>query len=67
MKTDAELDAIALKLYWHHEHGEQRAEFKLLRSIELDAWREARELVGDNSVLTVLPEMDRIIQQLQLK
>lgn len=73
MKTDAELDALARSIT--EGYGDAATQRKLLRSIELDAWREARELVENESSddygrfvkSDLVAEMDRIIQQLQLK
>lgn len=83
MKTDVELDLVLHEACFDCKTDAQRR--KLLRSIELDAWREARELVEKLKVYyagskmlddtsthesfrrKVMSEMDRIIQQLQLK
>lgn len=75
MKTDAELDALARSIT--EGYGDAATQRKLLRSVELDAWREARELVEKHRVRVYadephipnpsLAEMDRIIQQLQLQ
>lgn len=80
MKTNQELDTIATNLHHNAINGALLRDYiphavKDLRSIELDAWREARELVGKRpmdyaggtGLMDTLAEMDRIIQQLQLK
>lgn len=81
MKTQTDLEQIldVLQECDHAPRSERLARgIKLLRSIELDAWREARELVdglplasyGQPEVIyraEAIAEMDRLIQQLQLK
>lgn len=80
MKTDTELESIVLTIRDSHTLLDRDAvpkAVKILRSIELDAWQEARELVdklspyySSNALIErneVMAEMDRIIQQLQLK
>lgn len=73
MKNEQELEDVVIKFSGGFLSDTTIvARIKLLRSIQIDALREAREIVDaiarhDAAALASLPELDKLIRELELK
>lgn len=75
MMGDAELYQIHAKIYWYTSRGKDSEALTLLRSIQLDALRHARDVVEKHPLCaeqagednTAMPALDRLIRDIELK